>query len=280
MAVSARYMFAAAIVALTVGAASGGDALANCNRCNGGPSVTPPPPLPPPAPPGCGANRCGGGVKVVVPPVVITPPSVSVNYGGSAFAVVQQNVAVSASAGGSGGVFFRGGGLVGDVDAGVSGGMLNVVGAQTETVTREVRGHRVIQATCIDDRGSVHDASQTFGDQAVPEAYGGEIYRCMAGTKMRVVVGKMVDGKASFDNARTFECAKGEALVYQGGQVACRTQEAKRPCNERSLLRRYGPGMKLVMVRETETVTVERRQTISEQSMQMSFDGGVGQSVW
>jgi hypothetical protein len=279
-------MFAAAALSLGLGAASGSDAFAHCNRCTGGPTppptVNPPPPPPPTQPPaGCRTPGCGhGGIKVVVPPVVIPPPSVSINYGGSAFAVVNQTVAVSASAGG-GGMVFRGGGLVGDVDAGVSGGgMLNVVGAQSETVVREIKGQRVIQASCIDDRGGIHDASQTFGGEAVPEAYAGEIYRCMAGAKMRVVVGKMVDAKANFDDARTFECAKGEALVYQAHLLSCRTQEAKRPCNERSLLRRYGPGMKLVTVRETETVTTERRQTISEQSMTLSFDGGVGQSVW
>jgi hypothetical protein len=270
-------MIAAAVLALSAGTAH-----ASCNPCGPGGPPTPPtvqPPTQPPQPPRCNTPACGhGGVRVVVPPVVIPPPSVSINYGAAHVGLnVHQNVTVA----GGGGMFFgRGGGMVGEVDAGVSGGMLNVSESRAETVTRMVETERAIQAICIDDRNDPHAASQTFGEANVATAYRGEIYRCMAGTKMRVSVGKWADGKADFNGARTLECAKGEALVYDGREVVCRTQEAKRPCNERSLLRRFGAGLKVVMLRETETVAVERRQMFTEQSMQMSFDGGVGQSVW
>lgn len=264
MAVSGRDMFVAAVFSLM----SAGAAHAGC--CNV------PPPSPPPPPPPMQCNGCGGGVKVVVPPVNISPPSVEINYGAPRIGVsVRQNVTVS---GGGGFLVSGGGGFVGAVDAGVSGGMLNVSTSAMETVTRTMTAERVIQAVCLDDRGNPHAASQTFAGEAVAAAYRGEIFRCMAGTQMRVSIGGKKDGRATFDGARTFDCEKGQALSFDGQDVSCRVQEAKRPCNERSLLRRYGAGLKTVQIRTTETATVERRQS-TEQMMQMSFDGGVGQSV-
>ena len=58
----------------------------------------------------------------------------------------------------------------------------------------------------------------------------------------------------------------------------CRPQIARRPCNERSLLRRFGPGDKLVRVRETEVAG--RRASETTFNGAMTMDGGVGQSVY
>jgi hypothetical protein len=79
------------------------------------------------------------------------------------------------------------------------------------------------------------------------------------------------------------ECAKGEALWHSsGGVVQCRAQLAARDCNERSLLRRYGAGIKiLTMVRE-ETYTAYREEASSETrtaTMSIVLDGGVGPIV-
>lgn len=283
MAVSARYMIAAAVLALGAGAFGASTAYAGCGGCNGGPPTVQPPPNPTPPPncsgarPGCG----GGGVKIVVPPVNIPTPNVSVNYGSTVTAFVNQSSNVGVSVGGGGGGFFiGGGGFVGDVDPGVTGGQVPMLAAAQTAITREITAERVIQASCIDDRNAQHDASQTFGEARVSTSYTGEIYRCMAGTKMRVLVGEFKNGQPSFDGARSFECAKGEALVYNGQAVECRVQEAKRPCNERSLLRRFGPGVKVITLRETQTTQVDQRQLVATSAAPIGFDGGVGQSVW
>ena len=78
----------------------------------------------------------------------------------------------------------------------------------------------------------------------------------------------------------------------RGGDLTCAPQSPARSCNERSLLRRHGPGVKLVETRtkikkcipRTRTVmtTVERqvertRETISQP---LVLDGGVGQGVY
>ena len=87
-------------------------------------------------------------------------------------------------------------------------------------------------------------------------------------------------------------CRKGEALVHApGGQLSCRTQTAARNCNERSLLRRHGPGIKMVegaiqpqaCIPSTRTVmkTVSKQVKVKKASASGSLilDGGVGQGV-
>ncbi len=106
-----------------------------------------------------------------------------------------------------------------------------------------------LRAVCLDTSGNVHPASQVFADENVAESFSGEIYRCVIGTYMQYTMGEMVDGQRSFDHAWTETCAAGEALRYADGELTCAPQEERRPCNERSLLRRHGPGEKLVVLR-------------------------------
>ena len=151
---------------------------------------------------------------------------------------------------------------------------------------------RPIQAVCIDDKGVPHPASQVDASDHVPAGYHGELYRCMAGTGMQVTLGHVEDGKASFTHGESFACRKGEALVHQrGGELGCAPQSPARSCNERSLLRRHGPGIKLVEARTKKKVCVPRTRTVMKTverqvertrvtpAQSMVFDGGVGQGV-
>lgn len=186
---------------------------------------------------------------------------------------------------------------------------LNVDGAEeyvTKTVSKQlpvteevcapqpakVFGPRPIQAVCIDDKGAPHPASQIFADKTVAADYSGEVFRCMAGTYMQVTYGAMENGEPSFNGGQTMSCRKGEALIHApGGQLSCRTQTAARNCNERSLLRRHGPGIKMVegaiqpqaCIPSTRTVmkTVSKQVKVKKASASGSLilDGGVGQGV-
>ena len=125
----------------------------------------------------------------------------------------------------------------------------------------------LIQAICLDDTNNPHPASQTFGDKNVPNDYSGEIFRCMSGTRiMRVTI-----------EGHTFDCQAGQALWYENRAVTCKTQIARRPCNERSLLRRFGPGDKMVLLRDVETRSARHETQFTGA---MSMDGGVGGSVY
>ncbi len=145
-----------------------------------------------------------------------------------------------------------------------------------------------VQAVCIDDKGAPHPASQVFGEEAISTTYTGEVFRCMAGTSMQVTVGSFANSDAMFDGGRTFSCKKGEALTHSvGGQLSCAPAAAQRNCNERSLLRRYGPGVKTLQAKSPSCIPSHRtvmKEVVVEKPISSSgrivLDGGVGQNVY
>jgi hypothetical protein len=250
---------------------------------------------------GVAGGGCCGHVTnhpIGVPGVFVPAPNVSVvvggpNIGGSNVVVGGPTIVGGSSTtifgGGaaSGGVYYGGGGGYVSSPAPVSPGLidgLNVGGERVmETVmeTRTATETVAIRAVCIDDRGMPHPASRTSGDEQVAAGFDGEMFRCMAGTRMEVAIGRMVDGRAVFDGGRTLSCDKGQALSYKSGAMVCTAQQARAACNERSLLRRYGPGIKYATVTTTQQVATQRQsaQTTSFRSS-MFIDGGVGQGVY
>lgn len=279
MTVSPRHMLAA--FALLAGAALPGAAFAQC--CQARPT-TPVPQVNVPTNPstpsrGC-CNSSGGGVRVgvvvgaptIITPVVTVPtPVVIVNHSGPSVATAISISSASASSSSTVIVGGGGGGGFGGGYAQSSAGAISLTSSGAASAeTRTVSGSSRIEAICMDDTGSPHPASQTFAGEAVPATYRGEVFRCVAGTAMRYTIA-----------GQTADCTKGQALVYDGEKVVCLTQEARRPCNERSLLRRFGPGAKVATLRTTQTVQTTRRETLTaSSSSQMSLDGGVGQGVW
>jgi hypothetical protein len=137
----------------------------------------------------------------------------------------------------------------------------------------------VIQAFCFDDKDVPHPASQVFADRDVAESYEGEVYRCIAGTHMQVTIAPWAD-KVSFEGGKTLACLKGEALYHvpgkDGGRLECRPQIPARDCNERSLLRRFGAGVKVLTLIMTEKYTATREETREGGASAMTLDGGVG----
>ena len=64
-----------------------------------------------------------------------------------------------------------------------------------------------------------------------------------------------------------------------GGSLECRPQKPARDCNERSLLRRFGVGLKVLTVTRVETMqrqVARQVERTSSTSTTMTFDGGVG----
>jgi hypothetical protein len=147
----------------------------------------------------------------------------------------------------------------------------------------------VIQAFCFDTKEVPHPASQVFAEREIAESYSGEVYRCIAGAHMQVTIAPFRE-EISFANGKTLVCHEGEALWYsagggegmreseggRAGHLACRPQIPARDCNERSLLRRFGAGIKVLTMVMTEKVTAYRERSSSATTTAMSFDGGVG----
>jgi hypothetical protein len=143
----------------------------------------------------------------------------------------------------------------------------------------------VIRAFCIDDRNVPHPASQVRPDREVDGDYEGELYRCLAGTWLQITWSEYA-GDVDFGHGETMDCRKGEALWHgRGGVVECKAQRAERECNERSLLRRYGAGVKILTWVREETYTEYREEVVEQagyvvQGATMTLDGGVGGRVF
>lgn len=318
MRVSTRNILAAtaglaAIAAVASTAFAGGG-----NGCSTCAAPTPPPSYTPrDKAPCCNGGRTHGiivpGVNVAGPNISITGTNVHVGGGSLKFSG-ETHLSVSAGASASSEVVAYaggGGGFSGPAPVATSAiDGLNVVGGDevyTETVTEQVPTveeycidevsysmvRRAVQAVCIDDKGAPHPASQVQPGEMIETGYSGEIFRCMAGTRMQVTFGEMADGEANFDHGQTMACAKGEALVYgAGGDLSCKPQTPQRNCNERSLLRRHGPGLKIIEARVKEKVCVPQQRTVmtsvtrevervrASKPKPMVFDGGVGQGVY
>lgn len=260
MTVPTRYILAA----LAFGVAALGfmmlpsEAAADCNGCRRPPAcqhncAPPPPPR----------TQCCAPPSIVIPPPHVPPPNMVVVNAGARAQAQASATAIAIATARTGDTYIRQNMVIESAaQAHVSSAAMAVTEAAVQTESRTVERDYLVQAICVDERGNPHPASQTFGGRTVAQSYRGEIYRCVAGTRMRYTV-----------NSRSTDCAAGEALWYENGEVSCRPQIARRPCNERSLLRRFGPGDKLVRVRETETREVIRETSFSGA---MTMDGGVG----
>jgi hypothetical protein len=289
-----NYFFAilAAVFAFGFTAAAPHRAEAGTTGGGGGCCVVTPPcckPSPPPCctpspPPSC----CGGGHQINIPNVnVNVGATVVVNASASATAVGVAGANASSNSGAA--VYFGGGGSSFGItqSSGLIQG-LNVEGQSASirtpySATRTKIRTVVIQAVCIDDQEIPHPASQVGPDRDVADSYEGEVFRCIAGTHMQWTMADF-SGKIAFDHGQVINCAKGEALFKSAsGELACRPQRPARDCNERSLLRRFGAGVKVIKI-----VTVETYQAFKEETVQtgavatggMSIDGGVGGIVY
>ena len=240
------------------------------------PCCTPPPPPPSPPPTPC---------------CTPTTPSVNVNVSNVNIAVAGAAAGARAGAGAGAGatVYYGGGGYGGGYSPPISTGVvqLNVDARRMKKVAYEASRMRtrkvVIQAVCVDARQIPHPASQVRPDREIDAAYEGELYRCIAGTRLQATIADF-DGRIDFSGGKTLACGKDDALYHgRDGKVECRRQAPARDCNERSLLRRFGAGVKILTLTEVERYTAyreEEERSAEAVATSMSLDGGVGGYVY
>lgn len=179
---------------------------------------------------------------------------------------VQVNVSARAGAAAATNQYFYGGGGSGFY---VEQGVQSVIGdLKVETIPdivtvpysaeRIMEKTIIIRAFCIDDKEVPHPASQVRPDRDIADTYDGELFRCLAGTRLQYVMAEY-KGKIDFGPGDTVTCVKNSALYRsREGKLECRPQKPARDCNERSLLRRYGAGVKIIHVKIVETYTAYR----------------------
>ena len=292
----------AALAGLSPVIAHAGGGSGNCH------CTTPPPPCNCTVPTGHTVNV--PGVNIMPPSITVTAPTISIsgafvdvqatsiasaqasaqssaqadastqaNANGTAYANL--NALASANSFGSGG----GGGFSQSEGGSSSIPNLEVVGVEAPqarricTQFRSVAKVTAVQAVCLDDKAIPHPASQVMPDRDVASTYEGEVFRCIAGARMQYTLADYA-GSADFARGQTVSCQKGEALYHSAaGQLACRPQRPARDCNERSLLRRYGAGikvLKLAEARECVAWSSETAEATGSASETMMVDGGVG----
>ncbi len=235
------------------------------------------PPPPPPKPPPC----CGHKVNV---------PDVRVNVGATVIVNASATaLGVASARASSDSMVFAGGGgssMGFTQSSGVIQG-LNVEGAKLIRTPFKATRTRIkiviIRAVCIDDKEIPHPAAQVSPEKEIVEGFEGELFRCLAGTRMQYTITDF-DGKIASGPGMTMNCAKGEALFKSGsGEIACRPQRPARNCHERSLLRRFGAGEKIIKIVEVETYEAYREEVVGATSVtasSMTIDGGVGGIVF
>ncbi|QIF83095.1 hypothetical protein E4341_12530 [Brevundimonas sp. 'scallop'] len=231
-----------------------------------------------------------------------TNVNVNVNLGASANA--NAGAGANANSGARSYVNARAGGFSGSFGGGGGGGAayvsvdqpypttiqgLAVEGVIAQTVRTPYSAFRsmmkrvVIQAVCIDDRQVPHPASQVRPDREIAEGFEGELYRCLSGTWLQATIADY-NGDISFDHGTTLTCRKHEALWYgTGGKLECRPEKPERDCNERSLLRRYGAGIKILTMYREEEYTEYREEQVESATVLtgvITLDGGVGGRVF
>ena len=248
----------------------------------------PPPPPPPPPPPDC-CTPPG-------PPDDPSPGDVNVNVNVNVNANAAARAGVNARVGGYGNLRGGGGGSayfnVDQPYPTVIQGLNVEAGAVAQVVRVPYEARRrwekrvVIQAFCIDDRAIPHPAAQVIPDREIHDAYEGELFRCIAGARLQVTWAEW-SGQVSLDHGgETFACDKGHALWRdRSGAIACKVQIQARDCNERSLLRRYGAGIKIVTWVREETYTEYREEVVQQAGASIvgatiMLDGGVGGRVF
>jgi len=265
-------MIAGGIV-LALGAAAATSAIAGCN-CPP-PCCSPPVPPTPPSFPCCQPpinNVIIPGVEIVVAPSVVVNAQVQAQAQAAGVAAAGTAVLV----GGGGNAGFNGAGPAGVIQNLIvdNGGIKRTAYEAERTKIKKV----IIEVFCIDDKDVPHPGSQVTPDRDINDAYDGELFRCIAGTHLRATLAEYT-GQIAFDHGWTMDCDKGHALYHApGGHVECRLQTPARDCNERSLLRRFGAGIKILTMITVERYTAYREETIQGASTvtSMTTDGGVG----
>ena len=228
------------------------------------------------------------GIEVTAPSVTVNLPTLNVVSGASSSASADSssnasvNVGVSINSTSSGvsnaqaqaNAAFGGGGGGSFSDSGSVTTSIDSVKVELPTPPQPIETRRIcaafkamvkviaVQASCLDDKDIPHPASQLGPEREIGDAYEGEVYRCIAGSRMQYTIADY-SGQANFDHGQTFTCNKSEALYHTAaGVLQCRPQKPARDCNERSLLRRFGAGIKVIKVSQADVCAAWRTEPV------------------
>ncbi len=140
-----------------------------------------------------------------------------------------------------------------------------------------------IHAVCIAADGREFPASHMTADTWIDSAYEGEVARCIAGSRLKIVIGDVVQsdqGMAGlYSKGVILQCSEHEAVRhFKDGMLKCAAQVDVPDCTERTNLRKYGTGDMFFTYRSrvcAETRTASRELELTDSALS---GGGVGDS--
>jgi len=137
-----------------------------------------------------------------------------------------------------------------------------------------------IHAVCVSADGREFPASHMTADTWIESAYEGEIARCIAGSRLKITIGDVVQsdqGMAGlYSKGVILQCGEHEAVRhFKDGMLKCVPQMEVPDCTERTNLRKYGTGDMFFSYRSK--VCAEERSASRDVDLDGgAMDGGVG----
>ena len=213
-------------------------------------------------------NKGGGEAEALAVAAAFAQASASAN------ASAQVNVYGSANAM-SGGVSYASSGSYVEAPPSYAGGDLGNISVQApqQCVWRDATVVKAVRALCVSADGREFPAAHMSGDTWINGAYEGELARCLPGSVLKVVMGKVSQSNqgmaGAFEGAETIQCRPREALRhFKGGVLKCAPAVKVPDCTERTNLRKWGTGDMFVSYASQVCVDVDSR----EYSQTMSRD--------
>ena len=143
-----------------------------------------------------------------------------------------------------------GGGWAPEAPAAFAGGDIGTLNVETAPVRarctiQEATIVKTIHAVCVSAEGHEFPASHMLGDTWINGGYEGEVVRCIPGSHLKIMIGKVVQSSeglaAGASSGQVLECGPHEALRhYKDGLVKCAPAVPVVDCTERTNLRKYG----------------------------------------
>lgn len=182
--------------------------------------------------------------------IVINKGGDNISVSAEASAIASASASANAFATGGAGasaVVMGGGGWAPEAPAAFVGGDLGTLAVETraQCTIQEATVVKTIHAVCLSADAHEFPASHMLGDSWINSGYEGEVVRCIPGSHLKIMIGKVVqssEGLASgFSSAQVLECGTHEALRhYKDGLLKCAPAVPVVDCTERTNLRKYG----------------------------------------
>ncbi|MBN9546155.1 MAG: hypothetical protein J0I19_11830 [Alphaproteobacteria bacterium] len=181
--------------------------------------------------------------------------SIVINKGGdnisvSAEASASASAAANAASFAGAGAIVMGGGWAPEAPTAFAGGDIGTLNVETAPVRAQCTIQqativKTIHAVCVSSEGHEFPASHMLGDTWINGGYEGEVVRCIPGSHLKIMIGKVVQSSeglaAGTSSGQVLECGAHEALRhYKDGLVKCAPAVPVVDCTERTNLRKYG----------------------------------------